>query len=129
DSDDIIILYYGGHGWREHESRTIWPSGDFLNEKRSINIVEFSEITEKLFSKRASFCLLLLDCCNVLIPKSYQVTEESPTFDLKKFSNQVNAEAVKNLFLKLRGFVIASSSSPTEVGWSSGIDMTNRTTP
>lgn len=126
--DDIIILYYGGHGLRERESQSVWPSGAFLNEKRSMNIVEFSEITEKLFSKQASLCLVLMDCCHVLIPKNFQVTSESPTFDLKKFHNQISSDGIKKLFLKLRGFVIASSTSPTEVGWSTNLDMPNGTT-
>lgn len=48
--NDIVILYYHGHGGRMHDSPTIWPFGCFDD-----GYVEFAEILEKLFPKKRSF--------------------------------------------------------------------------
>lgn len=117
-SDDIVILYYSGHGWRKQDSATIWPSGNFYNANKENNFSDFSEIAGQLFSKKASFYLILLDCCNC-ISKSITV-ENQPlyTVELDKLFEKSNATSISKLFQKFHGFVIASAASPSEVGWS-----------
>ena len=122
DPDDIIILYYSGHGCREEENPTFLPSGGFKNGKRwdQQNIVDFSDITKHLLSKNASFYLIIMDCCNVLMPKDIQTNDNKyiPTFEIEKYVNQTNIDAISKLFLKKHGFIVVSATSPTEFGWS-----------
>jgi hypothetical protein len=130
-SDDIIVLHYSGHGGREQGSTTLWPSGDFPQRKRKGFIVEFDEIMDRLFSKKAAFYLVLLDCCNVLVQKDLRSDQERPTnqnpptFDFERLNKQIHAAAIPKLFSKRYGLVIASAAAPTEVGWCnpSKIDM------
>lgn len=114
--DDIVILSYSGHGCREKDSPTIWPSGGFENERRHpTTIVEFSEITRRLLSKKAALYIVLLDCCNTLIPKDLQSPYKP--LGLKKLNAKINKKNFEELFLKSYGFVIASGTSPREFGW------------
>ena len=52
-SDDIVVLYYSGHGQGEPCNFTIWPTGNFRNERQLEDLVDFSEIMRRLFSKKA----------------------------------------------------------------------------
>ena len=123
--DDVIILYYSGHGIRTYESPTIWPSACSSSDGKDI---EFSEIMEKLFLKKAALYLVLLDCCNQLIePKGVPRDGTPPnnyiTFDLKKLNEKRLITSCHELFFKSYGIIIASAASPDEVGF---IDSKNK---
>lgn len=122
--DDIVVLYYSGHGCREQGESTILPAGAFFNERRHTQnspnffIVEFSEITRRLLSKKAALYIILLDCCNVLIPKNIPITDDAIIqFDIKNFQNLIIPEKIKKLFQNQYGFIVSSGTSPKEHGW------------
>lgn len=117
--DDVIILYYTGHGTRTHMSRTIWPLA-YFPETPDKNI-RFSDIIEKLFEKRAALYLVLLDCCNSLGEPKGLPRSDAPcsmvTFELNKSDNKQVVEGFQELFFKLHGLIIATGTSPLETGW------------
>ena len=123
-SDDVIILYFHGHGSRESGDERIWPRGYLLDDQNDTysRNVDFSLIIEKLFSKRAALYLILLDCCNKgpqsPVPKNL-FSESLNAFDLLRYKNQgIVVRGGQELFFKRYGFIIASGTSPGEVGYS-----------
>lgn len=107
--DDVVILYYSGHGDRSRKTSSIWPRGNFLNDE----VINFSEIIEKLFSKKAALYFVLLDCCNNY-SKGPKIDKRE--FRLKKFDKHLIAAGCNDLFFKLYGLIIASGASPGEYG-------------
>jgi len=110
--DDVIILYYSSHGGRTTDTPTIWPFGCF-----SDGYVDFSAIIENLFPKKAALYVIILDCCNVFT-KGWEVLGERLRFELRGLNDQLVARGFQKLFChKPYGLIIASGTSPGEVGW------------
>ena len=114
--DDVIILYYSGHGARTEMSPTIWPFACF--PETNAKEIELSEVVEKLFLKKAALYLILIESCNEVIKsKALPCTNEGIPFKLEGFNDQIVAQNCKELFFKSYGLIIASASSPEEGGW------------
>ncbi len=104
--DDIIVFYYTGHGCRTRNTKTIWPNALLHNE-----IIPFSQITEKLFEKKAALYVVILDCCNTLYGKG-QNRENRRVFTLQQYDKHRIIAGFQKLFTKSKGLIIASAASP-----------------
>lgn len=111
-SDDIIILYFSGHGDRLYNSPTFCPRGYFSTSGEQ---VDFSEVIEKLFSKKAALYIALLDCCNSFSKEL--ALEVAEGFKLVNINDKAVVAGSKELFFKLHGLIIASGASPSKSGY------------
>ncbi len=104
-NNGVVLFYYSGHGFRTDRMSTIWPRLYFPAKKERV-LTE--EITEKLKSLGARLVIILLDCCN------NPAIVKSPLMVLraKGVGQPRNMPGLKTLFLRSRGTVIASGSSP-----------------
>lgn len=114
--NDIVVIYYSGHGVRQQTSPTIWPSASLYNEETEEKYVELSEVAKKVILKKGALCIALFDCCNVLQPP-IQAKTDSILPEEQYNMNDID-EGCKKLFIKPYGLIIASSASPRELSYS-----------
>lgn len=120
--DDIVLLYYTGHGLRTEKTQTIWPAIYFPPKRE---IVEFTDLIDLLLSRPAALYIAFADCCNNFVKNAYlleakgnllqpsgvfQPTAKSSHFDLAGVS-------YRKLFMNTRGVIIASGSIPGKRSW------------
>jgi hypothetical protein len=114
--NDVVLLYYTGHGLRTEKSKSIWPA-IYLPQKKEI--IELNDLYQKLTKRSAALYIVFADCCNNnkkerrLLPKSICfLKEKQPSFNPSNL-------AYKKLFLETRGVIIASGSTPGKRAWCS----------
>lgn len=114
--NDVILFYYSGHGAH---------SGQQMNEKFPQMCMKYSSIqdqrefmsvraTEELIDKKpARLRMLITDCCNSvfqsLMPRGFIETQKDATSE-----SGIDEAALKNLFIKAKGKIIATSSKITQ---------------
>ncbi len=103
--NDAVIFYYAGHG-KNPQTGTQWPSM-ILKDKN----LEFNFVISKLKKKNPRFFLAIADTCNDL-PKYY------PTTNRESYFNTFKRQNYQNLFLKTRGYIVASGAEPGQLSWS-----------
>jgi hypothetical protein len=113
-SDDIIIFYYTGHGVRVKHMKTPWPCFYFpaLEE-----IVDSNVFINHLNSKSSQFCIVLADCCNVLIsPLRSLDIYDSGKLPRRKLPDS-GKKVYQQLFADTKGVIIASGATPGRRSW------------
>ncbi len=110
-SDDIIIVYFAMHGFREPSKSDCWP---YLFLGPSGQGVDFLRITKILKAKRPAFIFALADCCNNLVPEG---SIPIYRFVRKSAHREYVSKNYRHLFLDARGHVIISSAIPGEPSW------------
>jgi len=100
--DDAVIFYYSGHGGRMSSKKTKWPSL-FIGG----SLLDFDWIISTLERKNPRFFMAISDSCNNILDYSSG----------RSHIGKPKPENYQQLFLKYRGSVIASSSSPGEYSW------------
>lgn len=110
-SDDVVIFYYSGHGYRTHDKDNIWPNIWISNENKGI---DQQVITNLLAKKNPRFLLSLVNSCNSYvewdIPYAKMITKSMTPDTLV-------SENYRKLFLETQGVIMSSSSSPGEYSW------------
>lgn len=101
DSDDTVIFYYSGHGFRTQQVKTRWPllyipdAGD--------KGVDFQWVIDTLQQKQSRMVIAITDSCNSFI--------DSPPRTMGSRSMQVDQAALwKKLFVDFSGRIYASGS-------------------
>jgi hypothetical protein len=113
-SNDIVLLYYTGHGLRTEKSKTVWPA-IYLPPKKEI--VELNDLFLKLTERSAALYIVFADCCNnymkgrPFLPKPLLFPEEKST------GYTPSTAGHKKLFCQTRGVIIASGSIPGKRAW------------
>ena len=109
NSDDVVIFYYSGHGYRPSSKSSQWPNIFISAEGKGI---DQKTITELLENKAPRFLLSMVNSCN-----SY--ADGIP--EIKKHRALANPALIRNnyrkLFLETTGVIMTSSSSPGEYSW------------
>lgn len=102
--NDLVIFYYAGHGVNTG-NHSKWPSMHITDTNQ---YVELDWITTTLKNKQPRFFIAMADTCNVFLPptKSRQLPRERGVVPVPKNYYE--------LFLKPRGYIIASSTSPDQ---------------
>ena len=127
---DVVIIYYSGHGFRTTKSPTVIPFGGLSGFKKVRGkILDFPELVTQLIKKKADLSIVLLDCCNNYYPEkrkhsaptSNDTVEEEEfhtSFSLDEIKKKYVAKQIAQGFLELlnkKGVVIACAASPGEV--------------
>ena len=103
-SDDVILFYYSGHGFRTKQKTYKWPFFFFHSNEP----LDYAWVIQTLKAKGARLTITLTDACNNVVNASIR---EPAQYRAKAM---VNPDAYKTLFLKSKGYVAATSSIPGE---------------
>ncbi len=107
--NDAVIFYYAGHG-KNPQTGTQWPSMILKDQN-----LEFNFVISKLKKKNPRFFLAIVDACNDF--PNYRGdprTDQTSFLDLSSLKRQ----NYQNLFLRTRGYVVASGAKPGQLSWS-----------
>jgi hypothetical protein len=105
--NDAVIFYYAGHG-KNTQTGTKWPSMILKDQN-----LEFNFVVSKLQKKNPRFFLAIADTCNDFPNyKSYPITNKGNYF------NTFTRQNYQNMFLKTRGYIVASGAEPGQLSWS-----------
>jgi len=111
DSDDVVLLYFCGHGYRTKQKNNPWPYMCWSHENIAIDLMLLTKILEE---KQPRLLIALAECCNNYIDSQSLdlVTEQTG----QKRRHIMKANYCK-LFLESEGVIVASSSHPGEFSW------------
>lgn len=105
--NDAVIFYYAGHG-KNPPSRNKWPSM-MLYDKN----LEFNFVITKLKKKNPRFFLAIADSCN-----DFPQNRFYPSTNQRTLPNNSKRKNYQNLFLKTKGYIVASAAIPGQLSWS-----------
>ncbi len=117
-ANDIVFFVYSGHGGRyEQKDDDPFPAiYRRTKDQKSWRFFYFSKIYTEICAKKARLNFVLTDCCNTK-PSSRSIQATSSLYS--RANNNYSLARLGQLFLKERGSMIATASSPGEVAWSS----------
>lgn len=117
-SNDVVIFYYSGHGFRWSDQTDSYPQLDMRYSeytKLSANTsLSLSAVYHAITGKNARLNLIMGDCCNSDIGRN-QFTNSS--FMVSRSFQGAEVEKLKKLFLQSNGNLMFSGSSPGEYAW------------
>ncbi len=113
-SNDVIIFYYGGHGFRYDNQYSKWPVlavGYDIDEEEEVkqNAVEFEWVINKLKSKGSKLTIAISESCNNEIGLFTPTTNEIKGLATLSIMTR-NPQRYKELYLQSEGTVIISAS-------------------
>ena len=113
DSNDVILFYYSGHGFRYRNQEIKWPYLYVSNQDETVNEAGLSLewVKKELIKKGARLVIVFADCCNNIIP--IDIPAETDYVQLRTNYNK--------LFMNVKGHVIASSSVPSQYSYGTSI--------
>jgi len=107
NSDDTVLFYFSGHGYRTpSKGDNIWPNLFFTSERRG---VDFYAIVQRLRQKGPRLLIAIADACNNLIPDPF-----APPLLVK--GNRVRRN-YKMLFADSSGSILISGCLPEQYSW------------
>ena len=113
-SDDSIIFYFSGHGYRTMTQKSPLPSLTFdLTDKG----IELEWVVNKIREKRPRFGLIMADCCNNYIEKGF--SNPSKTIQIKFHPLAPNYAVYELLFAKAKGCIVVASCSAGQFSYGS----------
>lgn len=117
-SNDIVIFFYTGHGFRWSNQSDQYSNMDFrYNPYTQISTetcMTVTEVSNLIASKGARLNISLADCCNSDIgvnsksSEKFLASKSDPNYDEKKLAR---------LFLNAKGSIMSCAASPGEVSW------------
>lgn len=110
--DDVLVLYFSMHGFRNVDKSNPWPMLYFGNDNTGL---DFSYVTYFGKEKTPRLLIALADVCNS--PMKGRVKTITAKSKVAPIANKIS-DNYKNLFLHAKGTIIASGSLPGEVSWS-----------
>jgi len=111
DEDDVVLLYFCGHGYRTHRKTNPWPYMCWSHENIA---VDFMILTDCLKKKNPRLLIAFAECCNNYIEaQNYELVQES-VMSNRRMIMQSN---YRKLFLETEGVIVVSSSHPGEFSW------------
>ena len=107
-SDDIILFYYSGHGWRKGDDTDPFPRM-CLTEDYEVNHPQVAEVRNVLKTKNARLKLIVTDCCN---KDPYSRSFSRSYGKGATYSKDINYANYKKLFLETKGEIVITGSKP-----------------
>jgi hypothetical protein len=122
-SNDIVVFYYSGHGFRWSDQTDAYPQMDIraspytkLSAETTLSV---SSVYNLLDKKGARLNMVITDCCNSDIGIN-KMTETS--FLAGRSYQTPQIEKLQKLFLATKGNMIVTSSSAGQVSWSNSVN-------
>jgi hypothetical protein len=107
-SNDILIFYFSGHGFRYANTTSKWPFLYLHGQS-----VSGQSIYQEIRKIQPRFALVLFDCCNNKIAYRKSPSQHYHSSDFV-ISGRSSIRGIRSLFLRSRGIVTVSASSPGE---------------
>lgn len=115
DADDILLVFYTGHGFRNKEKRGQFP---YLFFTRTQEAMDMDELVQRVYDKQARFALVIVDSCN--LPFAHLGEDDGGRYIDDDFNTQGQIRCnLKHLFENRRGVLAIASASPGEVAYAS----------
>lgn len=105
-SNDVIIVYYSGHGARFSGMKSPWPCLAFVQKEE---ILPIDTILKILAKKQHRLVILLFDCCN---SRPRVRPPQAVTSKALWTQSPLSLEGIRKLFLHTKGAIIAVAASP-----------------
>ena len=117
-TDDVVVFVYTGHGFRFKDQLDYYPCLDLSSsayDNAEQNYMALSDIYSAILAKRARLNIVLSDCCNSIINMNQPMVKSNSLFS--RSNTNFNLQKLSTLFLKSKGDIIATASSPGEYSW------------
>ncbi len=122
-SNDIVVFYYSGHGFRWSDQTDAYPQMDIraspYTKLTAETTLSVSSVYNLLDKKGARLNIVITDCCNSDIGIN-KMTETS--FLAGRSYQTPHIEKLQKLFLATKGNLIVTSSSAGQVSWSNSVN-------
>jgi len=111
-SEDVILFYYTGHGFRYEDQKLKYPflafgnSGSYFLKDKTPNL---EEINDLLIGKKGRLVITIGDLCNSITKGIKEPIRSISGIDENAAKNY------RNLFLNAKGNILIASSSPTQI--------------
>ncbi|MEZ5047261.1 MAG: caspase family protein [Chitinophagaceae bacterium] len=115
-SNDIVIFYYSGHGFRKESDKRRSPYIDLRSKDEEDYLIEsmnMQDVFEIIKKKGARFNLVLSDCCNSFV-EAKNATGSKP-FQQKSIAPEWSSSNIRSLFLNPRKTsILATAADSTQ---------------
>ncbi|MBO0935277.1 caspase family protein [Fibrella sp. HMF5335] len=113
--DDIIFLYYTGHGYNARRRAGRFPvmllDKDAAVSGRNPGLLAVHQV---LTAKHARLCITLGDCCNQLVRNMRGMVNKTVAPKALLLTNDSLDEVYRTLFLNVKGDALIASSQPPQ---------------
>lgn len=114
-SDDIVVFYFSGHGYRHTQQTVPWPNMMFDPSRPGINLQYVADI---LWSKKPQFALVVSDCCNNYIERGFFGNADK-MIDVCLYKKPTHFPGYRQLFANAKGCVVICSCSAGQFSYGS----------
>ena len=117
-SNDVVVFYYSGHGFRFSSQTVQWPQLDLrptgVEDIKTNTMNLNTDIYRSLAAKNPRLLMVIGECCNVDLGVGTPSVPSPLTMPLG--APIMNESAVKNLF-STKGKILIATSKPYESSW------------
>lgn len=110
--DDIVFFYYSGHGLRAENEESQYPEMVLKVPYGAASVQDLYplfDVYKKIRDKNPRLTIVMGDLCNSTIKGYYRSTDTAKGASVK---SSTACDVYKNLFLNVKGGLIATSSKP-----------------
>ncbi len=104
-ADDVILLYYLGHGYRSANKSDAWP---YLHLTKSASRLDLRDLVDTIISKRPRMAWVVADCCNNVIQSVLSMCAALP-MPLKGYVPELEP-GYRALFNDFEGVIVTCGS-------------------
>lgn len=112
--DDTVITFFGMHGYRFNDKKSLWPNLYFQNSK---NGLELDYVIKAVKKKNPRLHIALADVCNTAVSKNEIPTIKAQAFSLNWVSSNTEKNNYRKLFAQTKGTIIAAAAIPGDTAW------------
>jgi hypothetical protein len=110
-SNDIVLFYYSGHGFRFDHDISAWPTFVLGHKKNNETLVGGESIYQEIRRRAPRLAIIMFDCCNFAISSKKMIFPSKELFSFKK----TKLPGIHTLFEHTRGIITITAASPGEL--------------
>ncbi len=118
-SNDIVVFFYTGHGFRFDDQKDYYPMLDLRSSSyqqiSESSYIDLTSVYNTLKDKGERLCIVLSDCCNSKVGMNRPTVTSNSL--LSRNNDNYDLSKLKALFLEQKGTLIATAASPGEYSW------------